>query len=454
MVRSVTPAGSPSGPRSITRAARVGVVAAVALSVPVVMLAAWFAVHRISGLAPWLADSLRKVIGIEGVARLEEAAYGLEDHVYTVWRRGDKPRTYWAVPAEAETASAWPRLPSAVAVAPGAALQPVAVIEPPRAPSPEFPALRDNPALRDLAAARDADRAPFRPGNVGPMYAELDAPGDGKWVPLPDGTPSGEARMYKTLLHPDSERSWAELFIVALDLRRIRLHLVPGTVEPQATLPEAFELVRPGRVPDEYHAGVIAAFNGGFKTEHGHYGMSLDGVTLVPPLAGTCTVAWLKDGSLRIGTWSRLERRLQEASWWRQTPDCMYENGKINPRLAGGRVSKWGSTLDGETVIRRSAIGVDAAGTTLYVGISNHTTAPAIARGMHHAGAATVAQLDINFSYPKFVTFRESPATKLKVAVPLADGFEYSEHEYLRKPSVRDFFYVMDTSMDGRTARN
>jgi Phosphodiester glycosidase len=460
MVRSVTPAGTPSGPWFTLRAIQWALVGGVALSVPLLVAVAWFGVHRISGLAPWLADSLRRVIGIEGVAHLEEAAYGVEDDVYAVWRRGERPRAYWAVPpgaepsgaepAQAEPASAQRTAPDALGAAPASAL----VVANAALVVANAAGSEPRSAPREGEAARDVDRAPFRPRNIGPMYAELDAPGDGKWVVLPDATPPADARMFKTLLHPDTERAWAELFVVALDLRRIRLHLVPGTLEPQATLPEALELVRPGRVPDEYHAGVIAAFNGGFKTEHGHYGMYVDGVTLVPPLAGTCTVARLKDGTLRIGTWSRLAAQLSNATWWRQTPDCMYENGKLNPRLAGGRVSKWGSTLDGETVVRRSAIGVDAAGTTLYVGISNHTTAPALARGMHHAGAATVAQLDINFSYPKFVTFREAPSSRLKVAVPLADGFEFSENEYLRKPSFRDFFYVTDSSMDARTARN
>lgn len=432
MVRSVTPAGMLSGPRFFARTGRAGVVGGLAMGLPALVIMAWLAVHRIAGLAPWLADGLRQVIGIEGVAHLEEFAYGVEDRVYSVWRRGEKPRAYWVVPAESPSTRAPAGGPARLAPAVASA-----ALEPPR-----------------IAPVREVERTPFRPRNVGPMYASLDAPGDGRWVVLPDATPPRDALMFKTLLHPDTERAWAELFVVALDLRRVRLQLVPGTVEPRATDPEALELARPGRVPDEYHAGVLAAFNGGFKTEHGHYGMSLNGVTLVPPLAATCTVAWLKDNTLRIGTWSKLGPPARDAAWWRQTPDCMYEAGKINPRLAGGLVRKWGSTLDGETVIRRSAIGVDAAGTTLYVGISNHTTAPALARGMHHAGAATVAQLDINFSYPKFVTFRESPVSKLRVAVPLADGFEYSEHEYLRKPSARDFFYVMDGAMDGRTARN
>jgi len=92
MVRSVTPAGRLSGPRSTSKPAPALVVAAVALSVPALMLASWVALHRVSGLAPWLADGLRRVIGVDGVARLEEAAYGVEDRFNAFWRRGEKPR--------------------------------------------------------------------------------------------------------------------------------------------------------------------------------------------------------------------------------------------------------------------------------------------------------------------------------------------------------------------------
>ena len=432
MVRSVTPAGRLSGPRSTSQPAPALVVGAAAVCVPVLVLASWLVIHRVSGLAPWLADGLRSVIGIDNVARLEEVAYGLEDRFNAVWRRGEKPRAYWTVPAGGTPAVAIP------------ALRPA----PSRGASPsEESALPEGSVPERVLPA-------FRPGDVGPMYAEVDAPGDGLWVVLPDETPPERARMYKTLIHPDVERSWAELFVVALDLRRVRLHLVAGTVEPQATLPEAAALARPGRIPDESHAGVLAAFNGGFKTEHGHYGMFVDGVTLVPPRDESCTVALLDDGSLHIATWSRLRESAAHAVWWRQTPSCMYEDGAINPRLAGGLVRKWGSTLDGETVVRRSAIGVDATGTTLFVGISNDTTAPVLARGMRHVGAEDIAQLDINFSYPKFVTFLEAPDSKLRRAVPLATGFDHSENDYIRKPSYRDFFYVMDSAADGRTAKN
>jgi hypothetical protein len=391
-----------------------------ALLLPALAVGAWLAIHRIPGLAPWVADTLRSVIGIDGVARLEELVYGVEDRFYTVWRRGEQPRAHWMVPPEP-------------------------------ASTPQPPTISPAPAPGDTPR-RVPELAPFRPGNVGPVLTSWEAPGDGQWVVLPESTPPDRARMWKTLLHPDKTRSWAELFVVALDLRRLRVHLVPGTREPAATVKEALDLPRLGRVPDEHHASVLAAFNGGFKTEHGHYGMFVNGVTLVPPHEEACTVAYLKDHSLRIGSFLKLKDQLEDTSWWRQTPTCMFEEGSMHPRMAEGFVTRWGSTLDGETVIRRSAIGIDAGGTTLYVGISNHTTAPAIAKGMRHAGATTVAQLDINFSFPKFVTFRPSSVSKLRFAVPLAEGFEFSEHEYLRKPSYRDFFYVLDGSMDGRTA--
>lgn len=426
MVGSVTPEEPPPGPRFFVRRGRAAV-AAVAIGAPLLVAASWYALHRVPGLAPRVADGLRGVIGVAGVARLEELAYGVEDRFYSVWRRGEKPRAYWAVPAER---------PGLVAAAPPGLV----------------PAL-DAGAADAAPPTAVAELPPFRPPDVGPMFSELGAPGDGQWVALPDEGAAGDPRLYKTLIHPDLERAWAELFVVAIDLRRVRLHLVAGSVEPVATAADAGVVERPGRVPDESHAGVLAAFNGGFKTEHGHYGIHAGGVTLVPPREDTCTIALLAETGVTIAPWPALEERAGDALWWRQTPECMYHEGKINWRISGGYVSRWGAALEGETVVRRSAIGIDPGRETLFVGISNHTTAPAIARGMRHAGALTVAQLDINFSYPKFLTYRQSPQTRLRVAVPLAEGFEYAEDEYLRRSSPRDFFYVMDGSKDGRTAR-
>ena len=89
----------------------------------------------------------------------------------------------------------------------------------------------------------------------------------------------------------------------------------------------------------------------------------------------------------------------------------------------------------------------------LYVSISNATTAQVIAAGMHHAGATDIAQLDVNWSYPKFVTFvSPEPGAPLE-AVALASGFEFSKGEYIRDRQRRDFFYLTVTDRDQETAQ-
>jgi hypothetical protein len=382
----------------------------------------WIAVNRVAWLGPYVADGLRAVVGTDAVADLEDFAYHLQDRVNRVLRRGERPRAHWQVPRAR--------------------------------PIPAKP-----PALAPAESATKAIALPpFRLGDVGPVHKEWSAPGDGEWVAIVDPDRPDEAPyLLKTLLHPDKNRSWAEVFVVAIDLRRTRLHLVPGTKEPVATEDAGVAMSRPGVIPPEHRNVVLAAFNGGFKTEHGQYGIFADGTLLVKPKPGVCAIAAYKDDTIRVATWDKLADTSHEMAWWRETPVCMYENDVLHFRLADPNLArKWGATLDGETVIRRSAIGIDRSGSVLFVSISNHTTARVIADGMHHAGATTVAQLDVNFSYPKFVTFEkkhlEAGETPKRVAIPLADGFEFSEDEYIREPARRDFFYLMPKDADVRTA--
>jgi hypothetical protein len=144
-----------------------------------------------------------------------------------------------------------------------------------------------------------------------------------------------------------------------------------------------------------------------------------------------------ESGKLSIATFSELEN-VDRALWFRQTPRCMVEDAVRHPRLANA--TSWGATLDGKTVIRRSAIGLDQSQRVLYVGISNSTTAEALARGMQHAGANTVAQLDVNYSFPRFLFYEQGEAGLS--TVPLAEGFVYSKGQYVTGSSARDFFYV------------
>jgi hypothetical protein len=366
----------------------------------------WWAVHRFDWMGPLVANSLRAVVGVNAVAKLEDFVYGLEDTKNRLFRGTEAPQAYWSA----------------------------APLPAPPPPAPAASSAGAPPAL-----------APFRPKDPGAALKSWAAKGDGVWVPILDPRRPGEQPyMLKTLLHPDPERGWAEVFVVAVDLRRATLKIVAGKREPAADNPKAEKMERPAVIPEADHEELLAAFNGGFMTEHGAYGFKLGALTVVAPIDKSCTIAEYDDGSLRIAPWPDMKADEARMGWLRQAPECMVHESKFHPGIlyvSGNR--KWGATLDGETVIRRSGIGLNAARDTLYVAISNHTNAKVFAKGMHHAGAVEVAQLDVNWSYPKFVLFEPKTPGGPRKAVPLASGFEFSEDEYIRQKARRDFFYLV-----------
>jgi hypothetical protein len=389
-------------PRSHGRLRRWLPRAAAALGVLAAVL--WWAVHRFEWMGPLVANGLRAVVGADAVAKLEDFVYAIEDRKNRLFRQDEAPQAYWSV-------------------------------APPPPPPP--PAPSSGAGVRALA--------PFHPPDPGPALKSWSAKGDGIWVPIVDPRrPGEEPHLMKTLLHPDVERGWAELFVVAVDLRRVTLEIVPGRHEPKADNPEGEKLERPAVIPEADHEELLAAFNGGFMTEHGEYGLKLGELTVVSPKDKSCTIAEYDDGALRIAPWPEMKADEAKMAWLRQAPECMVHDEKLHPGIlyvSGNR--KWGATLDGETVIRRSGIGLDATRDVLYVAISNHTNARVFAEGMRHAGAVDVAQLDVNWSYPKFVLFEPKQPRGPRKAVALAKGFEFSEDEYIRKRARRDFFYLM-----------
>jgi len=409
MARRATADDRTKAPRKRRRFGRIALGVLGALLVCVAFV--WYAVHHFDWAGPLVANSLRAVFGDDNVAKLEDFVYGAEDGVNRVLKKNEPPKAYWKVP---EATSAPSAAPSASAAS--------------ETPSPA-----------------PVDSNAFSPKNPGPALQDWSAPGDGEWVGIKDPRHPDEApRMFKTLLHPDKGRSWAEVFVVAIDLKEVELYPVAGTQEPQPDSDDAKKYAREGKIPVPKQATLIAAFNGGFMTEHGGYGMKLDGVTIAKAKPRACTIAFYKDASMRIASWPELSASESDMLWFRQTPECMWENDKLHAGLqAGSGLKKWGSTVDGETVIRRSGIGLNADRNVLYVAITNHTSARVLADGLHHAGATDVAQLDVNWSYPKFVTFEPIGHTTVLHPVPLAPGFEYSDDEYLRKKEKRDFFYIL-----------
>ena len=351
-----------------------------------------------------MANALRSALGPRVVAALADLVYDVEDRWNRLVRHGEQPKAYWP-------------------------------------PAPPAPATSTT-----AAPASGEPGVAFHPGDVGPMFPRVAAPGDGVWVPVADPEHAGEAPiLYKTLIHPDVTRPWAELFVVAIDASRVRLSAVAGLEDPEALTPEGRRYTRRAIIPATEQGALVAAFNGGWKTEHGQYGMRVDGVVLVPPKDKACVTAVYEDDSLRIATWTAVSGEEERMRWWRQTPPCLYENGSPHAGLSRSETRAWGAAVGGETVIRRSALGLNPGHRVLFMGVSNATTAPALADGMHHAGASDVAELDVNWSFPKFLVFRRDANGQL-MANGLFDGFDFDTDEYVRKRSTKDFFYVLRRS--------
>jgi len=361
----------------------------------------WVGIHRVSWLGPALADAARTVVGPSAVAKVEDVVFGIEDGWNRFWRSEQTPVVYWAAPS------------FSTADVSSSSLPPVVPSEP-----------------------------RFRPCDVGPMDTKTSLANDGVWIAIELSGREHEPCLFKTLLHPDGHRPWSTVALVAVDLASTGLHLVAGVQEPKATNPKAKTVVRSGLVPKADHGRLIAAFNGGFKAEHGALGMQIDALTFLPAQPWGCTISRTSEDGLLIGSQNKIGDRLLGARWWRQTPPCLVEEGILAKGvLAEGNIN-WGKAVHGDTIIRRSAIGIDERGTTLFVGIGKATSAGSMARAMRHAGAHTVAQLDVNGPFPKFLLFERGGGQGRLIARPLCGGFPYSEQDYVEKPSARDFFYL------------
>jgi hypothetical protein len=191
-------------------------------------------------------------------ARLEEFVYSIEDRVNRTVKSGDAPKAYWKVPDKT----------------------PMAV--------PPPPAKRDTEAQEETVEAI----APFAPTSPGPAHKSWSAEGDGQWVPMVDPRhPEEPPRLFKTLLHPDDSRSWAELFVVAVDLRQVSVMPVMGYQEPRSEKKEAEGYARPAKIPQDHYGALLAGFNGGFMAEHGQYGVYFDGIVFIDPKDDACTLA-------------------------------------------------------------------------------------------------------------------------------------------------------------------
>ncbi len=302
-----------------------------------------------------------------------------------------------------------------------------------------------NPALAVEQAPVDPFAGTtFPPQNFNPPFERSAKKGDGEWVRLGDSSKAESAALdppvlYRTTVHPHPVSKWIRVTIAAIDLKHTELHLAAGTDDPRVDqLPDG---QAPGLVAEPDREQLVAVFNGGFKPKHGNWGMMVANTELVAPREQGCTVMLGSDGAVNIGSWPKLLGKRGYAMAFRQTPPCLLEAGEVHPDLLAGNTKAWAGRNAKRKTRRRSVIGIDASGRTLFFGVGEEAEPQLLAKAMKHAGAEHAAQLDINWSWTRFLVFGK-PNNQLQVTSTLIPQMVHRRRGYVEKTQPRDFFYL------------
>lgn len=300
--------------------------------------------------------------------------------------------------------------------------------------------------------------------------------GEGQWVevegPFLRRAPGLPSHFAMTFVRPDAERLFARVYFVAWDARRLELRMVGGTAEPRSA---TGELGR-GMIPRDSRLlpRVVAAFNGGFQSMHGDFGMMESRTLYAPPKPWGATVARLADGATGFGTWDgALKGPVPE--WidsFRQNLTPFVEDGVFNPWKRGS----WGGgagflTGSGpKAQIIRSGICLHKSGHVMYA-LGNPVDGPVLGKAMHKVGCNYAIQLDINSGHVGFEFFNiladgekeptgwsEEKYFQRSGKYPGVEGLRYYMREVVRGTGnnpvprylgreARDFFYLVEREL-------
>lgn len=390
-----------------------------------VMASSLFLVSRQPAAVANSIDTVRNIVGDSAVAHVEGAVYDAKDwanqSLYAVGL--NKPQAPWQSAAAGSTGGAAGGI--FTDQLPGALHAGTIAVD-----------LRDTVTASETLATVHTQLTTGKPQDL-PAFGKTI--GEGKWQ-LYIQNSTGVPVAFRTFLSPDPQRPYMNIGIVAFDLTQTRLGFVLGTDEPKSTVP----MSRTGAIPaeDRLAGKLLAVFNGGWKARHGHYGVGVHQTTVLPPVNGVATIALQDDGSVRMGVWGTDVLTDGHTIAWRQNNAPLIHDGQINPRTSNMSIADWGSALNGNVAVWRSALGISRDGKTLYYAAGDGVLVSAMATALKTAGAVQAMQLDVNDYWVHFDAVRAVGGTLKPEA--LFDAMAKQDNERYLKPFTRDFFYVCE----------
>jgi hypothetical protein len=324
--------------------------------------------------------------------------------------------------------------------------------------------------LGSLYAAPTTDASdPVTGWPPAPMEPILSSPlkGEGKWVslendPFVQKNPGAPSPFVSSFIRSDRKRIYSQVFVTLWDPRQIELHAVSGTLEPKSATGETGT----GTVPrkPEVMSRFVGAFNGGFQTMHGEFGMMAERTVYLPPKPYGATIARLADGSTGFGTWPEDSAIPKDMVSFRQNMTALIVDEEINPY----KRHWWGGVPVGwkeESRTVRSALCMTKEGFVGYF-YGGSVDPDVLALAMQRARCTYGVHLDMNPGHTGLEFYRAAPSGKLPVMnrkleplweergkVPGMPGWEFQARRMIKymalmnfpryvETEARDFFYL------------
>jgi hypothetical protein len=267
------------------------------------------------------------------------------------------------------------------------------------------------------------------PGRLSSPVAPID--GEGEWTPTKIQV-NGNTAIWIAQIRPDELHTSYWATVTWLDPKLLAFAQVPGTKIPEVTdLPD-----RTGQVPSNLKPFYVAGLNGGFLMRDSRGGYQFGDKVYQRLVDGKASLVTYNDGTFDVVQWGRdfVAGDIQSV---RQNMDLIVDGGVS--QVESEDQSKWGwawqGVGSGKNLVWRSAVGIRADGTMVYV-IGDAMSAKSLGDVLVRAGAQRAILLDMNAAY--------------------ANGFLYGPYKGGRKidsastrsperfwlPSERDFIAV------------
>ena len=238
-----------------------------------------------------------------------------------------------------------------------------------------------------------------RPANLTPFVTPAFA-GEGVFRPA-GRTVQGHSAIFTTTIRP-LDNSSTVAGVAWIDPRLLSARLYSGSLSPGGF---TWHFTAP--VARAQSQSLVAAFNGGFLLKDSRGGYLSEGRLVAPLVNGAASLVIYKNGSMTVGQWGRDVAMSPNVVAVRQNLTLLVDHGAPVAGLQANDVSHWGFSLNALVDTPRSAVGLRADGSLVYV--EGEMNIVDLARILVRAGAQRAMVLDMNPLWPVFATYL--PAT-------------------------------------------